>query len=216
MNEPKKWDWNETLISLYSIQKKENMLSAKLLTLNDKGVKMQQKTWDKNNDVLDQVDYLDIEYNKTALFKIPTKEYLERKLNWKIDDFDKRVRRFTYHKPIFQENDGRGKNIQRIILHSINQSLKTKQYAMGEFSDNNMLNGIGFAISENGHIWEGSFIDGKITHERKEVFNQWKYKKCWFKNRRLQGYYYWEYDKWVKEGYCKNGEFKGACKIKNS
>ena len=175
---------------------------------------MHNKIWSIKYDELDQIDYLDIEYNKTALFKIPTKEYLEYKLKWKIDDFDERVRMFTYHKPIFKESDGKNRNIERRIIDSKDGVWCTTQYAIGEFGQTGRIDGIGFSFQINGYIIEGNCINGRPTFEIKEVNHPKDYFRHSARNGIYQGYFYKETDVFVQEGYLHNGVFKGNMKEK--
>ena len=48
---------------------------------------------------------MDIEYNRTALFKIPKKEYLEYKFRRNLHDYEQRIDKFTKHSPVFKRTD---------------------------------------------------------------------------------------------------------------
>ena len=135
-------------------------------------------------------------------------------MKWKIDDFDERVRRFTYHKPIFKESDGIGRNIQRKIIYSNEGIWSRTQYVIGEFGQAGKINGIGFSFNENGQITEGNCFNGTVALETKEIFANKEYCRRWLRNGNHQGYFYQESDSEISEGYYRNGVFKGHKKVK--
>ena len=149
------WDRLEVEDELKKLQDRKNALHEKICHLK--------------YDRLGSIEYLNIVYNRFALFKIPTKEYIEYKLQWKINDYDKIVKRYTSDPPIFKE-DGIFAIIESQIRNCKDWTHNIcTQYATGEFNSNGKLDGIGFVIDDAGGFYEGTFQNGKLIMGDKKV-----------------------------------------------
>ena len=149
------WDRLEVEDELKKLQDKKNALHQKICHLR--------------YGRLGSIEYLNIDYNRVALFKIPTKECIEDKLQWKIKDYDKIVKRYTSDPPIFKE-DGIFAIIESQIRNCKDWTHNIcTQYATGEFNSNGKLDGIGFVIDDAGGFYEGTFQNGKLIMDDKKV-----------------------------------------------